>query len=225
MHVSLLIVRRQNAKDENEALKAQHEAAKAEQQVKARSEKERGEAAATNNESRIKDLEGQMEQKDRERDEWSAKYHSAISSAQETETANNKRIQEFQAEISRRDTDIANSNSELGKLQGEINNLRPKVFDEVGDEDVQILSVTYGTRVFYDSGTRDFNNLLPAFKDAARSGYRFGVNNGLFKDDPNPGHYKSMVIVYRYNRSGSTRRLRTLTGWEDGDKVKFDDWN
>lgn len=226
-------------------MKAQHEAAKAEQQRKACSEQERAETEATTNVNRIKDLEDQVAQKDQERDKWSAMYHSAISSAQEAETANKKQVQELQAEISRRDTDIANSNSELGKLhtevdrrdtnitnlaieverlQREIDHLQPKVFDEVGDDDVQILSITYGSRVYYDSVTGDFNNLVPAFKDAARNQYSFSVCNGLFKDDPYPGRHKTMVIVYRYNRTGSTRRLRTLTAWEDG-QAKFDDLN
>ncbi|CAI7660111.1 unnamed protein product [Penicillium glandicola] len=174
-----------NAKGENEALKAQHVSAEAER------------LQSTNKEAT------QKVQAERERDEWVTKYNSAVVSAQQTNKAQNKQIQDLRTEIER---------------------LQPKVFDEVQDEDVQILSITYGSRIYYDTRAGDINGLLPAFKNAARGQNWFTVSNGLFRDDPNVGHYKSMVIVYRYNRPGVTRRLRTLTGWEEGSQVKFDDF-
>jgi hypothetical protein len=132
------------------------------------------------------------------------KYNSAIASAQQTDAANSQQIQELRAEINR---------------------LQHKVFDDVQDEDVQILSINYGSKTYYDTGCGDTKGLLPAFKNAARAQSRFRVHNGLFDHDPNPGHQKSMVVVYRYNMPGVTRRVRTMTGWENGPEVKFDDFN
>ncbi|KAJ5946376.1 hypothetical protein N7454_003215 [Penicillium verhagenii] len=198
-----------------------HEAQAAEALERERREKE--EAVAL----KIKDLEqkkAEVEQKkaeveqqklevERTRDEWIQKFNT-------TSATSDERIRQLTRDL---EDQRNQKDAQIHQLNEDRRNLNYKVVDELPNEDVQIIAVTYGSRIYYDSGTADFKNKVPYFKDAARSGNPFRVSNELMNDDPHPNNSKSLIILYRYNRPGTHRRVRTLTGWE-GQVIRFDCW-
>lgn len=176
-------------------------------------ERERGEkeqAAAL----RIKNLEETKSELEHTRDEWIEKFNAKSA-------ASDERIRQLEHDL---ETQRNQMDSQISQLRNERSNLDHKVLDELQNEEVQILAITYGSRIYFDSGTSDFKNVLPSFRSAGIDGHIFRVCNELFNDDPNSGQIKFLTIVYRYNRPGINRRLRTLTGRE-GNDVRFDSWN
>ncbi|KAJ5080924.1 hypothetical protein N7456_013634 [Penicillium angulare] len=164
--------------------------------------------------AQIKTLEEKKSELERTRDEWIGKFNT-----QNEEL--NSRIQLLESNI---EEQRKQKDSQINELREQRSSIEHKVFDELQNDDVQILAITYGSRIYYDSGTSDYKNLLSKFKDAARAGNSFKVTNELINDDPNHDHFKSLIIVYRYIRPGVNRRLRTLAGWE-GTETRFDPWN
>lgn len=175
-----------------------------------RERREKEQAAAL----KIKDLEEKKSEAERTRDGWIDKFNA-------TSTASDERIRQLAHDLEEQRNQ---KDAQINQLRNERDNLEHKVLDELQNEEVQILAITYGNRIYYDSGTSDYKNVLPGFKSAAREGRYFRVCNELFNDDPVPNHSKSLIIVYRYNRPGTARRIRTLAGWE-GNDVGFDSWN
>ncbi|KAJ5887308.1 hypothetical protein N7504_011355 [Penicillium tannophilum] len=163
---------------------------------------------------KFKDLEEKKLQVERTRDEWMDKFN-AKSAAYDARNSQLESLLEDQRN---------QKDAQINQLRNERSNLDHKILDELENEDVQILAITYGTRIYFDSGTSDFTNMVPAFKSAARDGRSFRVCNELLHDDPNSGKFKVLIIVYRYNRPGVNRRVRTLTGGECNE-VRFDPWN
>lgn len=163
---------------------------------------------------KIKDLEEKKSEAERTRDGWIEKFNT-------TRTASDEQIRQLAHDLEEQRNQ---KDAQINDLRNERRNLEYKVLDELLNEDVQILAITYGSRIYYDSGTADYKNVVPGFKSAAREGRSFRVCNELFNDDPNQNHSKSLIIVYRYNRPGTARRIRTLAGWE-GNHVGFDSWN
>ncbi|KAJ5263844.1 hypothetical protein N7478_011449 [Penicillium angulare] len=189
-----------------------------------RERREREEAAALriqtlegnvqNATSQIKLLEGQKLEAEHSRDEWMGKFKAQGEDL-------NTRLQALNRDMEQQRNQ---KDAQINELREQRSSIDHKILDELQNDDVQILSITYGSRVYYDSGTSDYKDLLSKFKGAARNGGSFRVCNELIGDDPNGGHSKSLIIVYRYLRPGVNRRLRTLTGWE-GNDTRFDPWN
>ncbi|KAJ5547185.1 hypothetical protein N7494_004770 [Penicillium frequentans] len=175
-----------------------------------RERREKEQAAAL----RIKNLEEKKAEVEHTRDEWMEKFN-AKSAAYDARNSQLESLLEDQRN---------QKDAQINQLRNERSNIEHKVLDELQNEDVQILAIAYGTRIYFDSGTSDFTNMVPAFKIAARDGRSFRVCNELLHDDPNSGKFKVLIIVYRYNRPGTNRRVRTLTGGE-GNEVRFDPWN
>ncbi|KAJ5939747.1 hypothetical protein N7466_002881 [Penicillium verhagenii] len=198
-----------------------HDAQAAEALERERREKEEAAALKINEleqkklelEQQKAEVERQKLEIERTRDDWIQKFNT-------TSAASDERIRQLTRDL---EDQRNQKDAQIHQLNEDRRNLDYKVIDELPNEDVQIFAVTYGSRIYYDSGTQDFKNMVPHFKDYARSGHTFRVCNELLNDDPNPNHFKSLIIVYRYNRPGTHRRIRTLTGWE-GHDATFDSW-
>ncbi|KAJ5168048.1 uncharacterized protein N7482_003642 [Penicillium canariense] len=145
----------------------------------------------------------------RERDEWTGKHNEKAHGEGQQATKAQNRIEKSEGGMQDQQRQMERVGSPINEFQ---------------DEDIQTLAIPYGTRVYHDAGTPDSINLLPAFMSAAREQHRFGVSNGLLKDDSSSNPYKSFVIVYRYISPVWTRRIKTLTEWE-GQDAKFDAFN
>jgi hypothetical protein len=229
VHVSQLTIPSpfQAAREENQNLKIQHQESTSQndtvQAEQGKTHQDQLEQAKKKLEASIAEFESQKVQSENaHRVELDALKAEAEAQKTQRDTAHRAEIDAVKSENENQKSQRDNAHrSEVQTAHDELNRLRPKVLDELNGEEIQILAVTYGNMVFFDQGTPDHRGVVPKFLNAAVHQQSFRIENGIFNHDPNPGRVKYMVVIYRYNKSGQSTRLRTLVG-EEGNTVAFD---
>ncbi|OOQ91470.1 hypothetical protein PEBR_00809 [Penicillium brasilianum] len=169
----------------------------------------------------IKGLQETKAEAERVRDEWITKYNI-------TNTAAEERIRQLTHDLEEQRKQTLSQMMDIKELKSERSSLDHQIVYELPNEDVQILLLAYGNQIYYGSGTPDHLGVLPKYKSAARDGNSFHVPGYLIDWDisafmPN-GARKTLTILYRYNRPGTNRRIRTLIA-ETSCEVRFDPWD
>ncbi|KAF7526536.1 hypothetical protein G7054_g10736 [Neopestalotiopsis clavispora] len=131
-------------------------------------------------------------------------------------------IQRQKAEHSQTLTERDQARANDSQKQNEINNLRECALDGLSSKKITVITITYGTKVFYELGwTSDSYNLVPKVEQMIASNGTFHVNDPWFGNDPDPGLQKQCTITYRFNAPGHARRVRTMVA-KQYDTGRFD---
>ncbi|KAH7002964.1 hypothetical protein EDB82DRAFT_439204 [Fusarium venenatum] len=138
-------------------------------------------------------------------------------------------IQSKDAEIQRQKAAYSQALSERDQArssdsqkQNEINALKDCALDGLTAEKINVLSITYGTKTYWELGwANDPFGLVPKVKQLIESRGSFLINDPWFGSDPNPGLQKQCCITYRFNHPGQPRRVRIMTG-KQHDNGTFD---
>ncbi|CEI67563.1 hypothetical protein FVEN_g5653 [Fusarium venenatum] len=182
------------------------------------------------------DADAAREKQAREYAALNAQYAQYKADAERIQTSQASQINERTSTIQSKDAEIQRqkaaysqalserdqARSSDSQKQNEINALKDCALDGLTAEKINVLSITYGTKTYWELGwANDPFGLVPKVKQLIESRGSFLINDPWFGSDPNPGLQKQCCITYRFNHPGQPRRVRIMTG-KQHDNGTFD---
>lgn len=180
------------------------------------------EAARAKQAQELASVNAQFTQYKTQAESQNASTTSQLNFQLEAVTKKDAEIQRLKGESTSLTNERNEARRERDNKNTELDKVKTTVIDGMTDAEITIVTITYGSKIFYEVGwTGDNYGLVPKIHQLIRSGGSFHVNDPWFNNDPNPGLQKQCTITYRYNKPGLSRRIRTFVA-KQYDTARFD---